>query len=199
MGPEGGVEAPPADPEPAAVVAEEVAPAVDAGHGAVERPHPAAGPGPTHTDTAGAVATRADSTGPEGTGGDETGTVGHPIRRLGAGSGMVRNLDRHRPEGHSPGPGDEDDTAVGVGQGAGVGGDHITGQRHRRRPEAVVEPGRHGGGDIPGAEQPGQAGRHHFHGPDLVAGGGRGQHRRRDRGGQGVDYALHRQRRGVGR
>ena len=65
VGPEGGVEAPPADPEPAAVVAEEVAPAVDAGHGAVERPDPAAGPGPADTDAAGAVAARTDRTGPE--------------------------------------------------------------------------------------------------------------------------------------
>ena len=71
---------------------------------------------------------------------------------------MVRNLDRHRPEGHGPGPGHDDDTAVGVGQGAGVGGDDVAAQRHRRRPEAFVEPGRHGRGDDPGcrAGRPGR-------------------------------------------
>ena len=49
VGPEGGVESPPPDPEPAAGVPEEVPPAVDAGHGAVEGPDPAARPGPADT------------------------------------------------------------------------------------------------------------------------------------------------------
>src|SRR5256714_317029 len=38
VGPQGGVETSPADPEPAADVAQEVPPAVDAGHGAVDDP-----------------------------------------------------------------------------------------------------------------------------------------------------------------
>jgi hypothetical protein len=148
--------------------------------------------------------TRADRARPVGAGKGGAPTPGG--QALGAGrerpsatAVRVGNLDGHGPEGDGPGAGHEHDSAVGVGQGAGVGRDHVTGQRDPRRPEAVVEAGGHGRGDIPGAEQPGQAGRHRLHVSDVMAGGGGGHHRRGDGGGQRLDDSLHRQRAGHGR
>ena len=80
-----------------------------------------------------------------------------------------------------------------------MGGDDVPAQGDAGGAEALVEAGGDGGRQVPGAEQPGQAGRHHLDLADLVAGGGGRHHRRGDRGGQHLDDPVDRAGAGPGR